>query len=182
MSLRPTFSGFSLSRLRDLLAKGDPSLGPALDARLAKAARDPASLERARVLAEQLLTGTLRVDVENEQVLRLVVFAAQAQQSLFTDSGIFWESFCVAVDGAGGELPGGPTALLRYFLDGRPLIGSRIQSSWALYAYLDRSEAAELFAFVRSFPPFQIEYGFEESMRWASEVEARGLDLFFVAS
>ena len=159
MSLRSSFAGINLAALRVTFGSGDESLIEKVRA----AATDPTSYLLATDSANEVAERQAAADVA-ERVIRegvpLPGVTAEGNPHVFamltlaetcqtlgprTESddvkGGAWDDL---IDHADPLLPGDLRPLLRVLADGRPMLGTSIDTGWAFYGYLDRDELRRL--------------------------------------
>lgn len=192
MSLRPEISGFSLARLRALAGSRDAALLANLESRLAEGfeSDDPDDERRIRRILEQaVMKGIpfplLRTEEENH-IHAVQLLATEGQEHLPTGSNVWkMEIFEELLEGVEGRLLPETVRLLRFFVDGRPLLGRKIVTSWNYYAYLQSQEVQALHASLAEFLKDSSDptgEGFlEEFQTWLEAIREEGRDLWFIA-
>ncbi|HWO20766.1 MAG TPA: hypothetical protein VNO30_18495 [Kofleriaceae bacterium] len=185
MSLRPNFAGFQLASLRSLSGCKDPDKRDALVATYDRLV-EPHE-EQTRVAAhawiDRLVSGELAAAppaIEPEELQHVVIALAQHEQELVPSTSLYWEAFM----GALYQRPAGASPaerqLARYFLQGRPLFGDAIQTSWAYYAWLPHDQLDQLERLMQH-ERYRALYDHAAARQWLATIIARELDLFFYA-
>ena len=190
MSLRPEISGFSLTQLRALAGSRDPQHVSRMLSRLKDLIEtdDPEGEKtRIRAILDQALRKGIPIpglQVEtDDHVLAVQLMATENQDHFPTESNI-WKMpiFDDLVEGLEGRIPAESLQLLRYFVEGRPLLGRRIESSWSYYAYLALGEVNALRANLADFLEKNAdptgEAFLEEFLRWLDEIRGQNRDLW----
>ena len=168
MSLRPMlWSVPSVEPLRKIVGSNNAKWMEPIEAAMRK--RDDSSAERAkeherfRKAAGELLAGRVEGPAERDEHVEIVTVWAQptlslrgfdydadpatldpAQPRMLTDGDwkhAAWEEYRELIEPLVDE---DVLRLAGYLVDGRPLAGARIESSWSYYAWLDRPELARL--------------------------------------
>lgn len=155
MALRPEICGFELAKLRALFGCRDQTVQSAIEASFDASVREePEDFDAEyRTAFYKALNRAIEdgapfagLEVEGEPHVHLaLLLAAYQQEYLRTDSGTwkmhgFWDFWELCGDLLSPE----GRRLFGYLLEGRPLFGRVIESSWSHYAYLERAEVAQL--------------------------------------
>lgn len=188
MSLRPHFSAFRVDVLREVIgsqsAEREASLIRHYDALVQP--HDEDERGEAHALIGRLISGELESSppVEESETLAYVMIAlASFGQDPEASSTLFWEAFLGRVDEAsraGALATGTERQLARYLLRGRPYFGEEIASNWAYYAILFAPQLKDLLELIQS-ERFSTTYERDQGLAWLTDVERRGLDVFFYA-
>ena len=129
------------------------------------------------------------LEVEGEPHVHLaLLLAAYGQEYLPTDSGDwkmigFWDFWELCGDLLSPE----GRRLFSYLIEGRPLFGRQIESSWSYYAYLERQEVDALRAAFQELwegnPDLHsnalIADLVSDLTRWCEAISSQGMDLWF---
>ena len=159
MSTRPLIYPLSsIEPLRTLVGSNDASLIDAIvDAFMASHREDYGgpppdadSIEEIRVAATAIASAKLPLDAEPgewEYVLRYAAKALGLSKSLYPINEDWkWMAWTEYRDEVGNRLPGAAGQQLGWLVDGRPLVGSRLESRGSYYAWLEPSEVQSLLA------------------------------------
>lgn len=198
MSLRPEIRGFQLSKLRSLFGSRDQGLLAAIEAQFAASVKEePEDFDKEyqltfrkalyRAVEDGVPFPSLEVEGEPHVHLALLL-AAYGQEYLATSSGDwkmlgFWDFWELC----GDLLSPDGRRLFSYLIEGRPLFGRQIESSWSYYAWLDRQEVDALRAAIGELWEANPDLHSNELIadlvsdlgRWCQEISGRGLDLWF---
>ncbi len=178
MSLRISMVRVDGARLRSVLQGGDPSLKVPVLKRIHSSFLNAAARERAESIATAILDGNATIETEDDVVASVVVCIAKAQQNLNAPSIFsFWDELLNRAYQS-GSVPNEWAPLY----NGRPEVGKRLDSSWAVYALLSSEEAAAVFRRVREYPNVAEIWEFTEASEWMNAVEEAGCDVLFFAS
>ena len=185
MSLRPNLAGFQLSTLRSMSGCKDPGKRDALLATYDRHVEphDPKTRIAAHAWIDRIVSGELEVAppaIEPEELQHVVIALAQHEQELARSTSLYWESFLNALDQRPAGASPAERQLARYFLQGRPLLGDTIQTSWAYYAWLPHDQLDQLDRLLQH-ERYRALYDHEAARAWLATLIARELDLFFYA-
>jgi hypothetical protein len=198
MSLRPEVRGFSLAKFRTLFGSRDQSVIDAIEASFAESVEEePEDFDQEyrgtfhkalhRAIEDGVPFPSLEVEGEPHVHLALLM-ASYEQEYLPTDSSDwkmigFWDFWELCGDLLSPE----GRRLFSYLIEGRPLFGRQIESSWSYYAYLERQEVDALRAAFRELWEANPDLHENELIadlvadltRWCEEISSRGMDLWF---
>jgi hypothetical protein len=185
MSLRPNLAGSQLSILRSLSGCKDPGKRDALIATYDRLVEphDPATRTAAHTWIDRIVSGELAAAppaIEPEELQHVVIAMAQHEQELVRSTSLYWEAFLNALDRRPAGASPAERQLARYFLQGRPLFGDAIQTSWAYYAWLPHDQLDQLDQLLQH-ERYRALYDHEAARAWLATIIARELDLFFYA-
>jgi len=189
LSLRPEISGFSLTALRRLAGSRDSGLVRRLTSRLDELIEtdDPDFKQHVGKIVEQAVMKGIPfpgLDVEEDpHVMAVQLLALEGQEHLPTGSNIWKHGiFDELLDGTEEQFGPETTRLLRYFIEGRPLLGKQIASSWSHYAWLETREVKALHGGLANFLEDNSDptgEGFlEEFQSWLASIHEAGRDLW----
>jgi hypothetical protein len=199
MSLRPEICGFSLAKLRSLLgSRNQDILKTLLTECDQQFVGDDSESDKDRRWTEQVKEVIRRaimkgapfpdLDAEDEtHVAAMMVLAAHEQSPLPTESSI-WKAPVLADlwEAIGEKLPARVAPLYDGMLNGRPLLGKRIDSSWSFYAWLTCQEVTILWQSletIRRVEPDPTGNGFlGELASWLEQIHKGAYDLWFEAA
>ena len=185
MSLRPNFAGFRLASLRALSGCKDAGKRDAMVATYDRIVEphDPKTRTAALAWIDRIVSGELAAappEIEPEELQHVVIALAQHEQELVRSGALYWEAFL----GALYQRPAGASPaerqLARYFLQGRPLFGDSIQTSWSYYAWMPHDQLDQLERLMQH-ERYRALYDHEDARAWLATIIARELDLFFYA-
>ena len=204
MSIRTTFAGVKLATLHDLLGSGNAGVAEAVRAALLEDFSEDEIADGSGDVVDPLLAAAVvdRAVMEGvpqrglgregyEQVLAAERLAAQGQELLMTNFEVkhfFWDEL---LDWCDGHLALSPREreLMEWLMEGRPLFGRASTNMVTGYAFLTRTEAAELRALFQRIAdagmPEADELLLDEddgAIPALDQIEAAGLDLMIAWS
>jgi hypothetical protein len=201
MSLRMNISGFNYSQMAGYFGSRNDDLKKQLAKDFQQFTEEPKenneatdTLEQAVNIIELAVDNKVPLDTikeENDSCCYVVnLFAHHGQEHILTDScdwkmKVLWDMQEVY----SGRLTARMDKFLRYFIDGRPIFGKKIQTSWSYYAYFLNSEAKELAEELKLFKrQFQNDKAFskfnefvDEFEGWISAILEKQKDMWFWA-
>lgn len=193
MSLRPTISGFDLSKLQSLFGRADAALIRAIQEERELRACDNPCMDDDRFRAKfdeapsQAINRGIpfpELEAETDQHVVLAhLLSAHDQQFVDTDSDMWnFSGFTQAVES--GKILSDDARhlhLLDHLVYGRPLFGRHFDTSWSFYGYMSRSEVALLRQSLRPLteePTDMVEELLEGLIRWCDQLLAADKDLW----
>lgn len=196
MSLRPMLYAVpSTEPLRQVVGGYDRSIVDRVEAWFQQDIGDPESeeLEFVRHVAEQYIQGKLTGEAETEDHVRVVEVMAEtlgltARENMIADGDWKHQAWADYYQAVSADLPPHAARLYQMLLNGRPLLGQRIESGWAYYAWLN---AAEIDFLVQSLQTLEAKRpavanlidGFHgELLGWLREAQSRQGDLWLYAT
>ena len=181
MSLRPSVSSLSIAALREVMDVPDQWQ------RLQERLPEIFTSEDSSKLAGQFLAhggfrsylGNARQRPPERDFLAILVNAlaqAQIKSSLDFDDPLFSNLLVKAQYDRLSE----PffRAFRNWFLNGRPMLGSHIDSNWCYYFYLRNAELPDFLAAISDTPVLSHVYQAESTIAWINEQREQQLDLW----
>lgn len=184
MAIKPTFASFQLPKLRALLGcrKADLIGDIMFNVRASRTITDETQ-RKAKEITTGLISGQVNnatMDVEDEAFQHVIIAMAQLDPAFKKSESLFWEEFLNRVEKMSPALRGDADDVLKFFFEGRPLVGKSIKSPFVLYGYLTNEDVGVLCEFIEdNEKKFKKSYEFKEAWDWLLQLEAYGHDLFF---
>ena len=183
MSLRPSLSSFKLKTLTGLFGCGDADVENAVLRRIRK---DYASNMPLRVRASELVRTIIQrgrdapyPHDEDESVQIVVNALARHGQDHIASTSIFWEQFFAESETTSANASDPHVrGIITYLTTGRPLLGSRMASSWAFYAYLLDGQVVRLRDFIRADARLSSMFGADDALAWLDATCDAGRDIW----